>query len=240
MSSTLEEDYCQEYYQAGDNQCPNLYSSSTKVFSSSNIVKSIVITLVTSLISLRLHWADLHMHTTFTQQWNYSLNSIWNSHFNLMKKLFPCASVFDFHWIMIELVWWVHTQEKMRCICRRDCIVCLSKKCSWHWQGRTCLSICTTNSPDTLSFIFPFHSEILQLKIQYHIDKREEGVKIAEKDFHLSLKLWERFGDILEHIEWKLKATRAWKLKSQIISLLPTKTNPPHFLLPLPVSWWII
>lgn len=55
MSSTLEEDYCQEYYQAGDNQCPNLYSSSTVVFSSSNIVKSIVITLVTSLISLRLH-----------------------------------------------------------------------------------------------------------------------------------------------------------------------------------------
>lgn len=101
MSSTLEEDYCQEYYQAGDNQCPNLHSSSTVVFSSSNIVKSIVITLVTSLISLRLHWAGLHMHTTFTQQWNYSLNSIWNSHFNLMKKLFHVI------WCLIFIELWL-------------------------------------------------------------------------------------------------------------------------------------
>jgi hypothetical protein len=54
MSSTLEDDYCSEYYQKGENQCPNLLSSSSSVFSTSTIVRSIVITLVTSFISMRL------------------------------------------------------------------------------------------------------------------------------------------------------------------------------------------
>jgi hypothetical protein len=54
MSSTLEDDYCSLYYQKGENQCPNLLNSSSSVFSTSNIVRSIVITLVTSFLSMRL------------------------------------------------------------------------------------------------------------------------------------------------------------------------------------------
>jgi hypothetical protein len=55
MSATLEDDYCSEYYQKGENQCPNLFSSSSSLFSTSNVVRSMFITLVTSYISLRLN-----------------------------------------------------------------------------------------------------------------------------------------------------------------------------------------
>lgn len=53
MSSSLEQDYCQEYYDKGVNQCPNIYSSASSLVSTSTAVKTFLLSLLIMTLNLR-------------------------------------------------------------------------------------------------------------------------------------------------------------------------------------------
>lgn len=46
MSSSLEKNYCEEYYKGGNNQCPNIFSSAISHFTTSSILKILPILLL--------------------------------------------------------------------------------------------------------------------------------------------------------------------------------------------------
>lgn len=53
MSSTLEKDYCEEYYKQGVNQCPNIFSSASSLLSTPTVVKAFLLSLVLVMFNLR-------------------------------------------------------------------------------------------------------------------------------------------------------------------------------------------
>ncbi|CAO1431686.1 unnamed protein product [Diamesa serratosioi] len=53
MSSSLEKNYCEEYYKGGNNQCPNIFSSAISHFSTSSIVKTLLPMLLLAINFLR-------------------------------------------------------------------------------------------------------------------------------------------------------------------------------------------
>lgn len=53
MSSTLEKDYCEEYYKQGVNQCPNIFSSATSLVSTPTVVKAFLLSLLLVMFNLR-------------------------------------------------------------------------------------------------------------------------------------------------------------------------------------------
>lgn len=53
MSNTLEKDYCDEYYQKGVNQCPNILSSAVSLGSISNVVKALLLPLLIVFVNWR-------------------------------------------------------------------------------------------------------------------------------------------------------------------------------------------
>lgn len=53
MSSTLEKDYCEEYYKQGVNQCPNIFSSGSSLVATSTVVKSVLLSLLMVMVNLR-------------------------------------------------------------------------------------------------------------------------------------------------------------------------------------------
>jgi hypothetical protein len=53
MSSTLEKDYCEEYYKQGVNQCPNIYSSADSLVAPSTVVRALLLASVVVMANLR-------------------------------------------------------------------------------------------------------------------------------------------------------------------------------------------
>ena len=53
MSSTLEKDYCEEYYKQGVNQCPNIFSSASSLFATPTVVKALLLSLLMVMLNLR-------------------------------------------------------------------------------------------------------------------------------------------------------------------------------------------
>jgi hypothetical protein len=53
MSSTLEKDYCEEYYKQGVNQCPNIFSSASSLVATSNAVGALLLSLLLVMLNLR-------------------------------------------------------------------------------------------------------------------------------------------------------------------------------------------
>lgn len=53
MSSTLEKDYCEEYYKQGVNQCPNIFSSASSLVATSTAVKALLLSLFMVVVNLR-------------------------------------------------------------------------------------------------------------------------------------------------------------------------------------------
>lgn len=53
MSSTLEKDYCEEYYKHGVNQCPNIFSSASSIVGTSTAVKALFLSFVMVMFNLR-------------------------------------------------------------------------------------------------------------------------------------------------------------------------------------------
>lgn len=53
MSSTLEKDYCEEYYKQGVNQCPNIFSSASSLVAGSTVVKAFLLSLLLVMFNLR-------------------------------------------------------------------------------------------------------------------------------------------------------------------------------------------
>jgi hypothetical protein len=53
MSSSLEKDYCEEYYKQGVNQCPNIYSSADSLVASSTVVRALLLASLVVMANLR-------------------------------------------------------------------------------------------------------------------------------------------------------------------------------------------